>query len=72
MPFMQRTFTTVRQHLIYWTIEQNRGISMSKPVVINKFRFHNRKFQITLNTSADTGEESLELYEEVTVKEKPA
>jgi hypothetical protein len=43
---------------------------MIKPSVINKFRFQNRKFLITLNTSGDAGEESLELCEEVTVKEK--
>jgi hypothetical protein len=44
---------------------------MSKPTVITKFRFQNRKFMITLNTYRDDGEESLELCEEVTVKEKP-
>jgi hypothetical protein len=44
---------------------------MIKPTVINTFRFHNRKFLIALNTSPGEGEESLELCEEVTVKEKP-
>jgi hypothetical protein len=44
---------------------------MSKPTIINKFRVQNRKFLITLDTSSDDGEDSLDLCEEVTVKEKP-
>jgi hypothetical protein len=44
---------------------------MKKPAVINSFRFYNRKFLVTLDTSGNGENESMELCEKVTIREKP-
>jgi hypothetical protein len=44
---------------------------MNKTTTITSFQFKNRRFIITLDSSLDENDESMELCEKVTVKGKP-
>lgn len=43
----------------------------NRPNILKQFSHINRKFLITLDKSTETGDESITLGEEITVREKP-